>query len=89
MIRWTAHLKDPNDKEDFEKSVRSARPILEHLARMVEDQTNQIASTELDAKSFDSPNWAYKQAYKNGYRCSLKFLNNLLKDLDQQKQGIK
>lgn len=89
MIRWTAHLKDPEDKIELENAVRSARPVLELLAKMVEDQTSQLASTELDPKAFDNPNWAYKQAYKNGYRCSLKFLSGLLRDLDQQKQGNK
>jgi len=85
ITKWTQHLKDPKEVEEFKRAVRSAKPVLECLKLMVEDQVKQLDSSELDAKSFDNPNWAYKQAYKNGYRSILNFTKNVLTDLDQDK----
>lgn len=86
ITKWTQHLRDPKEKEELEKAIRSAKPVLDRLKDMVEDQIKQVASSELDVNAFDNPNWAYKQAYKNGYKTSLRFLETILNNLDHQKE---
>lgn len=86
ITQWTSHLTDPKEKENFKRQIRSAKPVLEHLKLMIEDQIKQTESAEIDAKSFDNPSWAYKQAYKLGYKSILSFTKHVLTDLDQDKE---
>ena len=81
--QWTSHIKDPNEKFDFEKSIFGSRRILDRLRQLLKEEENSLEASELSVASFDSPNWAYKQAYKNGYRSCLNVLKKLI-DLDQQ-----
>jgi hypothetical protein len=80
---WTRHIKDPTDKVEFEKDVYGSKRILDHLKGILKEKEKTLDRSELDPVSYDNPNWACKQAYKNGCRSSLHYMLTLI-DLDQQ-----
>lgn len=80
---WTKHIKDLNEKSKFESQIYSSREVLNRLREILKDEELALDRSETDIKVFDSPNWAYKQAYKNGYRSCLEVMDRLV-DLDQQ-----
>jgi hypothetical protein len=81
--KWTDHLNDPVEKENFQNSIRGAKRVLDRIKAICDEEENTLDRTEMDAKSFDNPNWAYKQAFKNGYRKGLQVTKTLV-DLDHQ-----
>lgn len=81
--KWTAHLKTEDEKADFKSHIVSAKPVLERVLDLLKEEENGIERSELDLRTYDTPNWAYKQSYKNGYRSALGFVSKLI-DLDKQ-----
>lgn len=75
ITEWTQHIKDPEEKQRFQNQILSARPVLERLAQMFEQREDAIDKNEVSVSDFDNPNWAYKQAFRNGYRSCLFALN--------------
>ncbi len=85
-MQWVKNIKDEQEKKDFEKSVRAQRWVLDHLHSILKDEEQSLDRSETDPKCFEDPNWAYKQAYKNGQRAVLNKVIKLI-DLDHQTQG--
>lgn len=83
LAPWTRHIKDPSEKEDFENSIRGAQRVLERLKTLLDEEEKALDQTELDAKAYDNPSWAYKQAFKNGLRKGISIIKPLL-DLDKE-----
>lgn len=82
---WTKHLPHEPDKKDWERDIKGSKRILDHLLKLLREREAGIDRSELDPKVYDQqPNWAYKQADKNGRRAELHYLTKLI-DLDQQK----
>lgn len=81
--KWTSHIGDPEVKEAFKSQILSSRVALDRLKTILKEEETGLNRSETDIKSFDQPNWDYRQAYKNGYRASLGFVTKLI-DLDQQ-----
>lgn len=79
---WTKHLAE-DQKERFKSQIIGARDVLERLEEILREEEAQLDRSEIDPNSFDTPNWDYKQAYKNGYRAGLAVMTKLI-DLDQQ-----
>ena len=65
---WTKNLKTDEEKQRFENTVLSAKPVLNRLREIVDEKEAALDRDEASIKSFDTPNWAYKQAFKNGIR---------------------
>ena len=84
---WTKHIKDPNDKADFERRVLNCSDVLERLKQLLQEEEAALDRSEIDIKVFDQPNWAERQAFKNGFRSGLNVFKKLV-DLDQQKGPI-
>lgn len=80
---WTKHLKDPEAKAKFERDIWGAKRILDHIKGILLLKDRSLEASERSVNSFDQPNWAYKQAYYNGYKAALMYLITLT-DLDQQ-----
>lgn len=83
-VEWTKHIKDPDDKSNFEQQILSAKPVLQRLKQILEEKESSIDRSETSILVYDTPNWAERQAHKNGNRESILFLKKLV-DLDQQK----
>jgi hypothetical protein len=86
---WTKHLHEEEEKIKFQKRVQSAKEVLDRLKDLVNEYERGLDRSEMSAKSYDTPNWEFKQAHKNGYREALNNIKTLI-DLDQQnKQEVK
>lgn len=82
-IEWTKHLKDPENKERFTKEIYSARSVLERLFDILVEKEQSLDRSETNMSVYETPNWDYRQAHKNGNREAISFLKNLI-NLDQQ-----
>lgn len=82
-VEWTRHIKDPEAKSNFERQIKSAKPVLDHLITILKEKEVAIDRSEMSITVYDTPNWSERQAHKNGNRESLAFLSKLV-DLDQQ-----
>lgn len=81
--KWTQHLKDDPDKQDrFRNEIISSANVLDRLKEILIEEDNTIDRSELAISSYDSPSWAHKQAYKNGYRAALAVVSQVV-TLDQ------
>ena len=83
FTRWTSHISDPEEKQRFKNQIISAKPVLERLAQLIDEDEAALNSAERSVKQFDSPNWSWKQAYWNGARATLHSQKKII-DLDQQ-----
>jgi len=54
------------ERQNMEDAIHRASAFLKVVSKRIEDELNQ--ETDPD---FDSPSWAYKQAYQIGYRRGL------------------
>lgn len=88
ITAWTKNIKDPVEKDRFVLSIQGSKPILDRLKELLKEDEIGLDRSETDIKTFDTPGWDYKQAYKNGYRKCLQMTNELI-DLDQQKDNSK
>lgn len=83
QIDWTKHLTTEEDKKRFEQTVQSAKPVLDRLKQIIQAKEEALGREEMSLKSFEEPNWEYKQAFKNGIRHAYTGMKTMI-DLDQQ-----
>lgn len=83
FIGWTRHLKDPVEKDRFEKSILSSKPVLNRLKEMLDGFETSLDYSEQTVKAYENPSWAYLQADKNGYRRCLAQIKEII-DLDKE-----
>jgi hypothetical protein len=55
-----------------------ADPVTLQLIAILRDAQLALDRGEETQQSYENPNWAYKQAHKNGARSSLKLIENLI-----------
>lgn len=77
-LQWVQHLQDPKERKDFEDLIRSSTRVLGRLSQIADDRASALDRAEMTQTDFDEPNWAYRQAFRNGQRSSLKFIKDLL-----------
>lgn len=80
---WTKHLPTEQDKKQFEEVVRRSTAAFERLTQLVEEDEKAVERSIIDPNDFDSPSWAAKQAYYNGFKACLYKYKKLL-NLDQK-----
>ena len=54
------------ERKDVEDTIRRASTFLSLVSKRIEDELKQESDPD-----FDSPSWAYKQAYQLGYKRGL------------------
>ena len=54
------------ERKDVEDAIRRASMFLSLVSKRIEDELKQESDPD-----FDSPSWAYKQAYQLGYKRGL------------------
>lgn len=79
---WTQDIKDTEEKEAFTNHIRNSKAVLDKIVGILIAEQNALDRSETDMKSFDQPNWEYRQAYKNGYRACLTKITSLV-DIDK------
>lgn len=82
---WTSHLKDAEEKANFEREVLSAKRVLERLRDILTSNVQGIERAERSTKAYDSPNWEYRTAHVNGYKGHYEDVMTIT-NLDQQKK---
>lgn len=85
MSMWTKNLKSPEEKDRFENSLKGSKIVLDRLTELLTEEESEIDRSELNVDTYETSNWASKQAHKNGQRASLRKIKNLI-NLDQQKE---
>lgn len=85
FIDWTKNLKTTEEKQLFENRVLGSRDVLERLTQLLNERTESIDNQTTTLKTFDSPNWANRRAFMDGFKSCAKVINKLI-DLDQQKE---
>lgn len=75
-LEWTKHLKTPEDKEEFIKSLASSKTPLLRLRDILQEWRNEILTKEI-TDDFQG-DWAYQQAFRNGEKKVIYKLLNLL-----------
>ena len=84
---WTSHLTDPEEKANFTNQIRGSKSVLERLITILDEQEKELDRAETDPRTYEIPNWDYRQAHNNGYRQCLRILKKYI-DLDQQETRI-
>ncbi len=79
---WTKNLKNTDEQEIFRQRVFSSKEVLDRVNDLLKEWEGQLDKSETDPTVFNTPNWAYLQAYKNGYRAGLNKMKELT-TLDQ------
>ena len=65
---WTKHCKSQDEKDQYIQSLNRAKWVMDDLKLLVEQSVSSIELAETSPKSYDSPNWPYRQAHANGYK---------------------
>lgn len=84
---WTDHLDTADKKLDFKQHIKSSAPVLERLREIIQKEYATLDEFELSKKAFDTPNWAERQAFNNGYRSCLNLINKVT-DIDFTKENL-
>lgn len=76
-LEWTRSYSTEKERKDFEKTLRNSLTVLSRLYDILDEKEQSIEKQNINPKDFDVPNWAYKQAYRNGQKSVLKDLKDL------------
>ncbi len=74
ITAWTKHLPDPEDRERFERRIRSSVDVLDRLRDILKEELSLIKLEDLDF----SAGWEYRQAAQIGRRSQIERLLKLL-----------
>ena len=77
-LAWLKKCKSEEDKAKYIASLQRAKWVLDDLSELVDSNMSANEAGEISPKSYDNPNWAYRQAHVNGYKQALKDLKNLI-----------
>jgi hypothetical protein len=80
---WTKNCKSEEDKASLESSILGSKIALNRLRDLMKEDEDGINNREVSSKTYDLPNWEYRQADVNGYRRCLREYQKLL-NLDQE-----
>lgn len=75
---WSKHLKDPEKKAEFEKTVRNSTLVLTRLKVLLNEIEDNIEKSERTVRAYDLPNWDYRQAHINGRMQTLQEVKDLI-----------
>lgn len=75
---WTQNKQDPKAKTDFEALVRNSTLLLTRLQEIIEERERTHLNAGLSLEDYKDPNWALRQAVRNGSLRELKFFKELI-----------
>jgi len=75
---WIRHLPNEEERANFKKSLLAARHVLKRLREILEEERSNLSNQETSIKDFEDTNWSHKQAFRNGERKGLKYVEDLL-----------
>lgn len=75
-IEWTAGMS-PEQKEKFLLTLRNNSVLIDRINTILDQWDAEVSKSEFTIKDFSEPNWANKQAFRNGDRSRIKKLKDL------------
>jgi len=78
---WFRGISKEEDKASLIQAIYSAKGILDIVKELVIAHKNSLEKVSMT--DYDSPQWAYKEAHKNGRKEEIDYLLRLL-NLDQE-----
>jgi len=75
-LEWTSGMT-PEQKENFELVLRNNSLIVERLHNILDQWEKELNKSEFTIKDFSDPNWAQKQAFRNGDRSRIRKVKDL------------
>lgn len=63
-VRWTKHIKDPKQKEIFVSQLRGAKPVLDVLKQILQEDYEASLKKAQAEDAYKLPSWALFQADK-------------------------
>lgn len=80
---WTKNCKTDEDKQRLTQTIQNSKGALDRLSEILVEMELDLSNSELAARNYDSPNWAYKQAHVNGQKAMIRGIKTLI-NLDQK-----
>lgn len=80
---WTANLQTDEEKERFQNSLKGSKIVLDRLAEILVNKEMELDRSQKSLKQYESPNWAFSTAHKNGYASAIQNIRDLI-NLDQK-----
>ena len=81
-LAWLKHLPEGDEQQAYETGLKYSWQ-LDRLQDILIEMKEAEERREQSVDTYDSPNWDYRQADRNGFiRC----LNSIIQLLDQRKQ---
>lgn len=65
--QWLGGLSEKDAKE-LVQTANEAEVLLKRLEMLLQDKIRLSRNEQLSKESFDSPSWAFNQAYSNGFQ---------------------
>lgn len=75
---WTKDAKDIEEKERLQRSIQNSNWLLERLSTILDTMVADLDSSERSLKTYELPNWDYRQAHNNGYRQAISLVQKLI-----------
>lgn len=85
ITAWTKHLTNPEEKEQYAKSLSNSKWILDHLSDLLTKVETDVTRQEISPRAYDNANWPYRQAHSNGFKQAIRVVKQLISlDLKEQ-----
>jgi hypothetical protein len=78
-LMWTKRIKDPQKKEEFIKTLKASRTLIDRFTEILDELEDEIIRDQNTVSRYDNPAWAYRQAYHNGCTAQLRKIKDLFK----------
>ena len=79
-LGWTPGRMDPERKKEIRQSFVAALVMRKRLLEILQNKMEASWKNSLSEESYDTPNWALKQADARGYERAMKEIMSLIKD---------
>lgn len=77
---WLSGIKDASVKKELRSNFLASKMIRERLVEILDAKITSSVRASRSTESYDSPNWALKQADATGYQRALEEVKSLLDD---------
>lgn len=81
---WLSGVKDASVKKELRANYIASKMIRERLTEMLDTKLSSSVRASRSSESYDSPNWALKQADATGYQRALEEVKSLLEDAKKE-----
>lgn len=76
--KWLQHCKTEKERDTVYKAVLGSKWLLSILQNIVKEEKQALYRAEESIEDFKDPDWALKQAFRNGERKGLRVVEDLL-----------